>query len=264
MNYIASRITKIKTEINFDKQTFKEVMVLVMSGISLVLIHYYAINPGVLKFIKELKVLGFTGAATSLEYYMFFHADKQLFRLAWWVGVITLSYLVIPFFLIRFVFKERMKNFGFRFPSSWKSMRVYLVLLVFMVPVVWFFSQTDSFQSRYPFYEPEASHGLWPRFWIWQVMYLVQFFALEFFFRGFMVHGLKKRFGYFAVLFMVIPYCMIHFGKPMPESFSAILAGLALGFLSLKTNSILPGVLLHYGVAISMDLLALNYGGYFG
>lgn len=98
---------------------------------------------------------------------------------------------------------------------------------------------------------------LFPNFWTWEALYFCQFFALEFFFRGFMVHGLKHRFGIYSVLVMMIPYCMIHFGKPLPETLAAILAGLVLGILSLKTHSILLGVAIHYSVGLMMDLAAL-------
>jgi membrane protease YdiL (CAAX protease family) len=56
---------------------------------------------------------------------------------------------------------------------------------------------------------------------------------------------------------------MIHFGKPMPETIAAIIAGIFLGKMALRSGSILPGILLHYTVAISMDLLSLWQQGYF-
>ena len=49
---------------------------------------------------------------------------------------------------------------------------------------------------------------------------------------------------------MIVPYCMIHYGKPMPETLGAIVAGLILGTLAMRTRSIWGGVLIHIGVAI--------------
>jgi membrane protease YdiL (CAAX protease family) len=72
-----------------------------------------------------------------------------------------------------------------------------------------------------------------------------------------MVHSLKKQFGIYSIFIMMIPYCMIHFGKPMSETLGAIFAGIILGALSLKSNSIWLGVLLHFSVAIAMDCFAL-------
>jgi membrane protease YdiL (CAAX protease family) len=130
-------------------------------------------------------------------------------------------------------------------------------MLAVMIPLVAFFSTTASFQARYPFYDLVPGEKLYPNFWIWEGLYFLQFFALEFFFRGFMVHGLKKRFGVYSILVMMIPYCMIHFGKPLPETIAAIIAGLVLGMLSYKSRSILLGVCIHYSVGLMMDLAAL-------
>jgi membrane protease YdiL (CAAX protease family) len=58
---------------------------------------------------------------------------------------------------------------------------------------------------------------------------------------------------------MIVPYCMIHYGKPLPETLGAIVAGLVLGTLALRTRSIWGGVLIHIGVALTMDMLALGH-----
>ena len=67
--------------------------------------------------------------------------------------------------------------------------------------------------------------------------------------------------GSHAIYAMVVPYCMIHFGKPFMETLAAIFAGLVLGTLSMKTRSIWSGFLIHVSVAISMDLAALMATG---
>ena len=128
---------------------------------------------------------------------------------------------------------------------------MYLVVLPFVV----FVSRTPSFQKMYPFYD--FAHRSPTDFFLWQAVYALQFFSLEFFFRGFLIHGLRHRFGYYAIVFSVVPYCMIHFGKPMPETLGAIIAGLALGTLSLFSGSIWLGVAIHVSVAVSMDVLSL-------
>jgi membrane protease YdiL (CAAX protease family) len=78
------------------------------------------------------------------------------------------------------------------------------------------------------------------------------------FFRGFLLFGLYRRLGYYAIPVMVIPYTMIHFGKPVPETFAAIIAGFVLGYLALKSRSVLWGWAVHWGVAITMDLMVIG------
>ena len=86
--------------------------------------------------------------------------------------------------------------------------------------------------------------------WTWEALYAAQFISLEFFFRGFLLQGLRRALGANAIFVMIVPYCMIHYGKPMPETFGAIGAGLILGTLAMRTRSIWGGVLIHIGVAI--------------
>jgi membrane protease YdiL (CAAX protease family) len=62
----------------------------------------------------------------------------------------------------------------------------------------------------------------------------------------------------------MIPYVMIHFGKPLPETLGAIIAGLVLGHLALKSRSVWLGIATHVIVATSMDFAALLRRGYFG
>jgi membrane protease YdiL (CAAX protease family) len=170
----------------------------------------------------------------------------------------------LPVLVIKFVFKEKLRNYGLTKGSLFKDYKLYLLMFMVMIPLVLYFSRTDGFQYRYPFYRLATNEPLWPNFWTWELLYLFQFFCLEFFFRGFMVHGLKQRFGYYSVFMMTIPYCMIHFGKPLPETIAAIIAGIVLGTLSLKSRTIWMGVIIHYSVAIAMDLSALWQKGYWG
>jgi len=71
----------------------------------------------------------------------------------------------------------------------------------------------------------------------------------------------KLRIGFAAVFVAVVPYTMIHFHKPMPEAIAAIIGGIILGYLSLKTRSIWWGVAIHVAVAGTMDVLALAQTG---
>jgi membrane protease YdiL (CAAX protease family) len=186
-----------------------------------------------------------------------FSRNARLSDLANWVLVLCMFYFIVPVVVIKLFFKEDLSDYGLKWKGAFNNYWIYIVMLCVMVPLVAFFSTRASFQARYPFYDVPAGEKLFPDFYIWEALYFLQFFALEFFFRGFMVHGLKKRFGIYSVLVMTIPYCMIHFGKPLPETIAAIIAGIVLGMLSLKSRSILLGVCIHYSVGLMMDLAAL-------
>ena len=186
----------------------------------------------------------------------------RLWQLHYWAGAHTILYLVIPALVVKFGFRERLSGYGLKFAGWYKRMWVYIGAFGVVLPFVILLRGVPSFQRTYPFYKKAGES--WGDFFGWECAYILQFFALEFFFRGFMVHGLKHRFGYYSVFIMSVSYCMIHFGKPLPETLGAIIAGIFLGTLSLWTRSIWLGVLIHVSVAVSMDLAAMHYRGELG
>jgi membrane protease YdiL (CAAX protease family) len=183
--------------------------------------------------------------------------DYQLLDLNYWAMCSFFFYFIVPVLVIKFSWKEKISSYGLSLKGLTQGMRFYLLFLLIMLPLVWLASQTEQFQHSYPFYRLNYSNASYENLVIWECFYFLQFVGLEFFFRGFMVHALKKRFGYYSIFIMMIPYCMIHFGKPLPETIGAIFAGIVLGSMSLKSNSIWLGVLLHFSVAISMDFFAV-------
>lgn len=189
--------------------------------------------------------------------------NLRLAMLLWWALGAVLMYFVVPALVITFVFRQSLNDYGISPNQLWSGLWLYGLMFAVMAPLLAYFSQTPGFQAKYPFYHLAPGEPLWPRFWVWEVAYIVQFFALEFFFRGFLVHGTRHRFGFYSIFVMMVPYCMIHFEKPWQETCGAIIAGIVLGAMSLKTRSIWLGALLHCAVALSMDFLALWHKGYF-
>ena len=184
----------------------------------------------------------------------------SLFR---WGVVSVVGYVLVPILAIRLVLRESVAEYGLKTRGIGRTWRIYGLLYLISVPFIIFASTQTNFQETYPFYQIAPDEPWWPYLWIWWVIYAAQFVALEFFFRGFMVHGLKLRYGITSVFVMVIPYVMIHFTKPPLEALSAIVGGTVLGFLSLKTGSVWWGAALHIAIAATMDLLSLWQRGFF-
>ncbi|WP_420639897.1 CPBP family intramembrane glutamic endopeptidase [Candidatus Poriferisocius sp.] len=179
-------------------------------------------------------------------------------RLYW--GLFRWVVYVVPAVLVaRFLLRTPLRDLGLRAGSGLRRhapiyLGLYLVLLPFVVAAAF----NGEFQNTYPFYEPPPGVGYWPRFYGWQAVYAGQFLALEFFFRGVLVHGLARRFGAMAVFVALIPYVMIHLTKPLAEALGSIVAGTVLGFLSLRTGSVYLGAALHFAVALTIDVLVLT------
>jgi membrane protease YdiL (CAAX protease family) len=186
----------------------------------------------------------------------FFRHDTYggLYRLGYWSVMTCIGYLIVPSLYVLFFMDDSLVDMGLDLRGTIEHAPLYIALYLLILPAVYLVSSTASFRHTYPFYQ-HAGRSLFD-FLLWELLYALQFFSLEFFFRGFLIHGLKARFGFYSIFVSVIPYCMIHFGKPFPEAIGAILAGLTLGAFSLFTGNIWLGVLIHVSVAISMDVFA--------
>lgn len=188
--------------------------------------------------------------------FQYFQGNENIFLieyLYWFIGDF-LSYFIFPFLIIRFIFTERIKNYGITLGDYSAGIKITLIFLVIMLPIVWFASSLSEFSKTYP--HLTSAKESWRIFLIFEAGMLIYMFSWEFIWRGFMLFGLKERFGYYAVLIQMIPFLILHNGKPAPETFGAIIAGVALGILALRTNSIYYCVLTHMSVMFSIDLIS--------
>ncbi|MCY4371496.1 MAG: CPBP family intramembrane metalloprotease [bacterium] len=239
----------------------KAVVVLVTAALSLTILNFGATSEPEW-FINMLDNLGLDAWArwARVTFHHSIHAQRN--GLVFWGIGQLFAYTLPPLVAIRLILRERVSDYGLRVRGIGRHAAVYAVLLAVSVPFVWAASFTAAFQAKYPFYDLEPGEGLWPNMALWWLVYGLQFAALEFFFRGFMIHGLRGRLGYMAVFVMVVPYNMLHYGKPMAEALAAIVGGVVLGSLSLRSRSIWWGVVVHVAIAGTMDVAALFHKGF--
>jgi membrane protease YdiL (CAAX protease family) len=236
--------------------------VLLLTAFSLTSQHFLGMQEGHRLVASILQGVGLDSVAASLIDFMNAGSNAPFHRLVWWTSWCAVNYFVLPALVIRLLFRQRIRDYGLKLGGALSGLPIYAVMLAIMGPLVAWMSQYGRFQETYPFYRLAPGQPLWPLFWSWELLYASQFVFLEFFFRGFILHGTKHRFGAYAILVMTVPYCMIHFTKPLPECLASIVAGVALGFMSLKTRSIWLGAALHISVALSMDFASLWRQGY--
>lgn len=244
-----------------DRAARRTAVVLLVSAVSLTLISFLGRGRDASWLSSLLEAIGLDSLAADLASHLSTDGNPPFSRLMLWGAVSITGYVLLPVLAIRLVLRERVRDYGLRVRGIARSWKPYAVLFALALPFLVLASFSGDFQAKYPFYDLASAEAWWPYLWLWWAVYAVQFASLEFFFRGFMVHGLKQRLGISAVFVMVVPYAMIHFGKPLPEALAAILGGTVLGFLSLKTGAIWWGVALHVAVAGTMDLLALSQQG---
>lgn len=180
----------------------------------------------------------------------------ELYGYAWWSSTRVVGYVFVPFAVYKLCFpKDSLLDMGLRLRGLRQHAWIYGLCLAVVVPSMLLVAKQPDFGTYYPFYK--NSSRSWFDLIAWETMYFAQFFALELFFRGIWLGSMRKSLGSGAIFAMSVPYAMIHYGKPYLEAHGAIVAGIVLGSLSMKTKSIYLGFLVHITVALSMDLLAL-------
>jgi membrane protease YdiL (CAAX protease family) len=229
----------------------KAIFALVYAAIGLTCISYLK-NADYMESLAS--IVGLSSYARELE-----RSDvSNLSILEYWVAVSVLFYVVIPAFVLKFVLKKQLSDFGLKLSIENGFLKLLFRCVAVMLPLVYLMSLTPGFAAKYPFLKIyNGSPYLSSTLLVWELVYFIQFFGLEFFFRGFLLHSLKPSLGIYSIFVMMVPYCMIHWGKPMPETFAAIFAGIFLGWLSYRNGNIWMGLVLHCTVAFSMDTMAL-------
>jgi membrane protease YdiL (CAAX protease family) len=177
-----------------------------------------------------------------------------------WAGVVKASwtgllYLVLPLLSLT-ILRLRPSDAGISLgrPKVW--LRDIGLLFLLMLPLVLFAAHQPSFRRMYPAL-PIARLG--PGYFALAVaarLFLMT--GWEFLCRGYVLFGFARRIGGpAAVAVQTIPFVVLHVGKPLPETLGAIIAGVALGILALRSRSFVPCVVLHWAVASTLDLFAV-------
>ena len=95
---------------------------------------------------------------------------------------------------------------------------------------------------------------------VFQLCYGTSFVSVEVFFRGFLIYAFSKSLGGHAVLPMAVSYAYLHFGKPISEAISSIFGGYLLGIIAYYSRNVWGGIIIHMGVAWSMELFGYLQG----
>jgi uncharacterized protein len=184
-------------------------------------------------------------------------ADRlyDLYQYLYWFASEFVIYflLLIPVMLL--LHRRRLRDFGLG-AGDWRfGLRVSLMFYLVMLPVLWIASASPAFQAVYP--HSHIVRGDWTLFLIYEAAFILYFIGWEFIWRGYMLFGLLPHTGAtVAVLAQMIPFVILHYGKPVPETIGAIAAGIALGALSVRVRSFWYAVLIHWSVMLTIDLLS--------
>lgn len=189
-------------------------------------------------------------------YHTYFQGDDlvNLWEYIYWFCTDFITYFILPLFVIKFILKDKIKDYGLKLGDARFGFILTIICIAFMLPFIWIVSAQPQFAAKYPhLFQAKIN---WLVFLVYEIGMLLYMFSWEFIWRGFMLFGLEKKFGYYAVLIQMIPFVILHNGKPPLETFSAILGGIILGILALRTRSFIYGVFVHFGIMVSIDFIS--------
>ncbi len=152
-------------------------------------------------------------------------------------------YAVLPILSIIFLLRKNPLDFGLRL-GNWRLWGFHLAVVVIlgfpilygasrMPDVAGYYTQVEFHPVRYSL---EISAAL---------------FAWEFILRGFLLFGLKDKLGEVSILVQMVPFVLLHFGKPEIEMISTIIMGIYFGYVAYRSNSCWPAVLMHIYINIT-------------
>jgi hypothetical protein len=170
----------------------------------------------------------------------------------YWLFMSNVFFGLIPLITLR-VLREPLAEYGVGLGDRRFGLRISGAFLAVMLPLTALVSLLPAFHGRYPL-EGAATRD-WAHFVVYEAFYLSYFVGWEFFHRSFLLFGLKRRIGALAIFVQAVPFTLTHFGKPEPEAWGSLFAGIALGALAVRAGSFWYGAGIHVSVALFMDLL---------
>ncbi|MFQ6081844.1 MAG: CPBP family intramembrane glutamic endopeptidase [Candidatus Aminicenantia bacterium] len=172
------------------------------------------------------------------------------------ISVFILLFL-FPAFIVKFIFKERLKNYGFSLGDKKYGFKFVLFTIPFVIfPIIWFASNMANIQAEYPMSKSMLTSTGYIA--IYEFFYIFYYFGWEFFFRGYILFGLRERFGnFYSILIQTIPSVLLHIGKPEGETIGAIIVGIGFGYLALRTKSIFWPFLIHLFCGVVLDIFII-------
>lgn len=227
-----------------EKNDVNSFILLLSAPVLLTLYYYHGIAPRFAQYFPALKDNPLIG----------------LFNTLWQFGFFFVLVFLIPLLLVKFRFKAPLKNFGFSLGDKKFGFRFVLIVIPFIVaPLIYIASRLPDIRTEYPlvkilFQRHDLVIG-------YELAYIFLYYmAWEFYFRGFLLFGLREKYGDMAaIMIQTISSCLIHLGKPESEIIGAIVVGILFGVIALRTRSFWYVFLIHAAIGVLTDLFIIFF-----
>ncbi|PID58966.1 MAG: hypothetical protein CR986_07115 [Ignavibacteriae bacterium] len=236
----------MKKELNLFIKNFKhldrKIVTIFLSSIVIFTLSWYFANPNF--FLTQFSFVD-NYAQTS----------QDCFSFGYWFVADVFLFLIVPLLITKFYFRENIKEYGINLKNKKIGFTYVFISILFFLPIIIIISNSENFNEYFPLMQSAKSDL---RIFIFYELFLLMFiFSWEFILRGFLLFGLEKKFGFYSIFIQLIPFVLLHNGKPFIETFASIAGGIFLGYLALRTRSFFYGFLIHVIILILLDILSL-------
>jgi membrane protease YdiL (CAAX protease family) len=181
---------------------------------------------------------------------------KELYPHLYSFGAAFLLLGVLPAIIVCALWNEGPSDWGLALgQKKLTSSIVSVALFIIMLPVLAYASKLPLIMAWHPLSRLAAWHQ--KALIIYEIALFLYLVGWEFFFRGFLLFGLNKKFGDGAIFIQSVPYAIMYLGRPQIEALGAIPAGIALGYLASRSGSVWYGIILHWTCALTLDLFVI-------
>ncbi len=178
----------------------------------------------------------------------------------WQFFMAFLLFFIVPLCIIKYYFKEPLKNYGIQWGD--KKFNLIWTLIGIAILPAFFFLTDPELAHEYPL--TKLVIGNVSLFIIFNLVYLVYYIGYEFIYRAYLQFGLKNSDSLSKTKYLVIISIstiittIFHIGKPTTELIAAAAIGPLFGYLTLKGKSFIwPVLIFHYMIGIVSNITPL-------
>ncbi len=193
-----------------------------------------------LKFDLQITVVSIASSLLLVaDFYFHLTREKELDR--------SILYLIIPILIILFIFRKRLKDFGFQLGDWRAGLIITLGSCIILAPILYLAVHLTPEMQQY--YQTKITFEMM----LWNILGL---FAWEFFCRGFIYFGYAHKLGDDALWLQAVPFALAHLQKPALETISTLITGFLFALVARKTRSFIYPFLIHYFITTATLIFA--------
>jgi membrane protease YdiL (CAAX protease family) len=151
-------------------------------------------------------------------------------------------YAVCPILVILIVLRKNPLDFGLRRGDVriwWKYVLIICLIAALVLFIASFIPSLQNYYLKENF-----------SFLTYFLTSCVSLSSQEFLYRGFLIFGLKDKLKEGSILLQMIPFTLMHLGKPEIETISCVFTGILFGYVAYRGKSFWPAFFIHLFINI--------------